>query len=374
MLAARVEARSVCADARGSDCHRDAAGEAARLTGPVATAPAKPGRGALDFVESAVNRFLGGVLLLICMPLFAPLALAVLVTSGRPVFHTGTRLGRHKKPFRMYKFRTLVTGAEQVVGGRLLSHRDDLKTPLGGLLRDTRLDELPQLLNIVKGNMKFVGPRPVRPEVYEAQCQGIAGYDGRFAVKPGLIGYSQVFTPHSTPKRVRALVDQRMLSRRFRPGTDLLLIAYTALVVAATTAHRVIGSVGRDLIWRRILRRNGERRRLVRVQPERAAAIVLLDGTGIRCRAPVVDMNDSAFVMVCGEALSPLPSRFDLVIRVGRNGRTRRLSASCRGTVSQVRPTHDGYEYVVDFEPATDRSLYVVHQHFLKRSLADRAA
>jgi lipopolysaccharide/colanic/teichoic acid biosynthesis glycosyltransferase len=325
-------------------------------------------------VESALNRSLGAALLLICLPLFALLALAVLVTSGRPICHKGVRLGRNKRPFRMYKFRTLVTGAERVIGGRLLSHRDDLKTPLGGLLRDTRLDELPQLLNILKGDMNFVGPRPERPAVYEAQCRGIAGYDGRFAVKPGLIGYSQVFTPHNTPKRIRSLIDQRMLSRRLRPLTDLLLIAYTAMVVAGASARRVTRSVCRDLLWRRILRRNGERRRLARVQPQRAAAILSLDGTGIRCRAPVVDMNDTAFAMVCGEALDPLPSRFDLIIRVGRNGRTRRISASCRGTVSQVRLNGDGYEYVVDFEPATDRSLYVVQQHFLKRSLAVPAA
>jgi lipopolysaccharide/colanic/teichoic acid biosynthesis glycosyltransferase len=328
------------------------------------------GRPALDLLESGLNRSLGALLLLIALPLFVSMALAVRLTSGPPVFHIGTRLGRNKKPFGMYKFRTLVTGAQQVIGGRLLSRQDDLTTPLGWLLRDTRLDELPQLLNILKGDMHFVGPRPVRPEVYEEQCAGIPGYDCRFAVKPGLIGYSQVFTPHNTPKRIRATIDNRMMSRRFRPLSDLLLITYTGLVVAGKSALRIIRFVGRDLLRHGIPGRYREKRRLSRVHPERAAAIVSLDGTGIRCRAPVVDISDTAFVMICGEALDPLPSRFELIIRVGRNGRTRRISAPCRGNVSQVRPTRDGYEYVIDFEPATDRSLYVLHQHFLKRSLA----
>ncbi len=312
-------------------------------------------------MESLLNRGLAAAMFVASMPLFIPIALAVFVTSGLPIFYRGERLGRHKKPYQMFKFRTLVPHAELKIGGRLLARDDELVSPIGWFLRDTRLDELPQLLNIVLGDMHFVGPRPVRREVYEQQCRMIPGYDRRFRVKPGLIGLSQVFTPHNTPKRIRTLIDHRMMSRRFRPGADLVVLV---------TAIRRLLRLGPILLRRYVLRRYRERRRLSRVHPERAAAILEMDGDISYCRAPLLDISDSAFVIVCGEALGAPFRRCELVIRVGRNGGTRRISAPCRGSVSQVRTTRRGYEYVIDFQPTTDRSLYLVHQHFLKRSLA----
>ncbi len=318
-----------------------------------------------------LERFAAVILILIGLPLFVPIAAAILVTSGRPIFHRGVRLGRHRKPFRMYKFRTLVHGADRVIGGRLLSWEDDLTTPLGSFLRETRLDELPQLLNILTGDMSFVGPRPERPEVYESQCRSMPGYEARFEVKPGLIGHSQLFTPHSTPKRIRAIIDRRMIRRGPRPVSNLLLVAYTTLVVAASLGRNLLGLVRNDLLRRRILRRYSEKRRHIRIHPRGAVAIASMNGAGTRCLAPVLDISDTSFVMVSGEQFDELwPHQFDLVIRIGSNGRSRRVRASCRGRVTQVRPTRAGFEHVVSFKPATDRSMYVLHQHFLRRSLA----
>ena len=326
-------------------------------------------------LERAINRLFAGALLLVSLPVFAPIALAIVVTSGFPVLYKGVRLGRHKKPFQMYKFRTLVNGAEDLIGGRLLSHRDaDLRTPIGSFLRDTKLDELPQLLNILKGDMNFVGPRPERPQVYKEICRDLPAYACRFAVKPGLIGHSQVFTPHNTPKRIRSFIDNRMVSRRPHPFWDLFLIFYIALIVATASARRLVRYAARDMILRGVLRGARERRYLARTSLNRAAVMVALDGNGTRCHAPLVNINDSSFVMVCGEALDTLPEQFELIIRVGRNGRTRRLTAPCSGSVSQIRPNSRGVEYIVDFEPTSDRSLYIVHQHFLKHSLADLPA
>ena len=326
-------------------------------------------------LRGAWRRSTAILLLLVGFPLFVGVALAVFVTSGRPVFYRGTRLGLHKKLFRMYKFRTLRSGAEQMVGGRLLTRHDGIATPIGWFLRDTRLDELPQLLNIVKGEMRFVGPRPVRPEVYESLCKGIARYDARFRVKPGLVGHSQIFTPHNTPKRMRSLIDRRMVSRQAHVLGHILLVAYTARVFARTVAARVLRHVYHDVLLCRILRRYREKRTLARVRPRRAAAAVTWNGNGSGpCRAPVLDINDRAFLMHCTEPISgPFPQRFQLEIKTGRNGRNQKRKATCTGSVAQVRPMPRGLGYVVTFEPATEKSLYVVHQYFLRRSLAHPA-
>ncbi len=339
---------------------------------PPEVLPASAGLAA-TLLHEAANRGLALLLLLVSLPFFLPIGLAVLVGSGWPIFYGGARLGRHRRPFTMYKFRTLVNGAHRAIGGRMLARGDDLVTPVGWFLRDTRLDELPQLLNIIKGDMAFVGPRPERPEVAESLCSGIAIYGSRFDIKPGLVGYSQLFTPHSTPKRIRALIDDRLIGRQARPLLDLLLVGYTAAVVAGASALRLLRYAGRVLTSGRTRWTN--QRRLPRVHPRRAAVIIHFDDGWTRCRAPVIDINESAFVMVCGEPLrTPTPRRFELIIRVGRNGRSRRFSALCRGQVAQVRSAGPGYAYVVTFEPVTDRSLYVVHQHFLRRSLAPARA
>lgn len=336
------------------------------------TIGARKARSCLTALQGGCRRSFSALLLLVSLPLLLAIALAVLVTSGRPIFHRGTRLGLHKRPFKMYKFRTLLSGAEKMTRGRLLTRHDGITTPIGWFLRDTRLDELPQLLNIVKGEMRFVGPRPVRPDVYESLCKGIARYDVRFQGKPGLVGHSQIFTPHNTPKRMRSLIDRRIGTRQAHVLGRILLVAYTARVFARTVAARVMRHVYHDVLLRRILQRYREKRTLARVRPRRAAAAVSWNGNGPGlCRAPVLDINDRAFLMHCTEPISgPFPQRFELEIKTGRNGRIQKRKATCTGSVAQVRPMPRGLGYVVMFEPATEKSLFVVHQHFLRRSLA----
>ena len=146
-----------------------------------------------------VNLFFAVILLLVAFPFFVLIPIIIKLQDGGPVFYRGTRLGRNKKPFQMYKFRTLVPDAESTVGARLHSPKMGLETPIGRFLRETRLDELPQMINVIKGDMDLVGPRPERPLIYETLCKNIPGYDTRFRVKPGVIGYSQLFTPPSAP-------------------------------------------------------------------------------------------------------------------------------------------------------------------------------
>ena len=151
-------------------------------------------------------------------PVFIVLSLAVILADGFPVFYQGARMGQNKKSYEMFKFRTLIVNAEAKIGAQVLSEKmamnQSLEHRFGRFLRNSRLDELPQLFNIVRGEMNFVGPRPVRQLIYQRVSREIPGYDRRFKVKPGLLGVAQVFTPHSTPKRLRAKMDYIFVARK----------------------------------------------------------------------------------------------------------------------------------------------------------------
>lgn len=148
--------------------------------------------------SSRINRMFNFILalslIIISLPGSLIIYLIIRLVDGKPVFYRGIRLGLEKRPFFMYKFRTLKQGAEKEIGAALFSEsgKNNLETTLGRFLRSTRLDELPQLFNILRGDMDFLGPRPERPVVYEKYCRNIPGYDKRFSVKPGMIGYSQL--------------------------------------------------------------------------------------------------------------------------------------------------------------------------------------
>ncbi len=177
------------------------------------------------FVDRAVNVVGALVLLLISLPIF--ILVPILIKLDDPkgtVFYRGPRLGRDKKPFTIFKFRSLKTEAAAALGNDLVGQGHNAETGVGAFLRDTRLDELPQLFNVLRGDMNLVGPRPEREAVYEASCKDIPGYDLRFAVRPGVLGYSQVFTPHRTYKRLRSLVDYQFAIKNHSTAKDVKLI------------------------------------------------------------------------------------------------------------------------------------------------------
>src|SRR5262245_61152539 len=202
---------------------------------------------AAAFVERAFNIALALVLIVLGSPLFLIMGILILISDGRPVIYRGERLGRGKKPFTIYKFRTLRRGAQKIIGGQLLSHEHDLAIRWGGFLRDTRLDELPQLFNILRGDINFIGPRPLRPEVYETLCKDIPGYDVCFLVKPGLLGYSQIFTPHASPKRLRSLIDYQSMKKKALAAGQLRIIGFTMLAVLEKIGLRLAAFVREDL-------------------------------------------------------------------------------------------------------------------------------
>jgi exopolysaccharide biosynthesis polyprenyl glycosylphosphotransferase len=146
---------------------------------------------------------LGALLLLVVLsPLWLLAALIALLSMGWPVLFRQERTGKDMKPFPVFKFRTMVRDAEARSGPVLATVDDPRVTPFGRFMRKTRIDELPQLLNIVAGQMSFVGPRPERPVFVERFLREIPGYRERFKTKPGVTGLAQVSGGYATtPER-----------------------------------------------------------------------------------------------------------------------------------------------------------------------------
>jgi lipopolysaccharide/colanic/teichoic acid biosynthesis glycosyltransferase len=149
----------------------------------------------VDVVLRGLDLLIAGSALIVLSPLLGLLALATLLTSGRPVLYRGERVGRAGHIFTMYKLRTLKPGAEERLGntyGEELSRRTEQEvTMVGRAARLTHIDEVPQLMNVVRGDMSMVGPRPVRPAFFQRLCEEVPQYWQRLVVRPGVTGFAQ---------------------------------------------------------------------------------------------------------------------------------------------------------------------------------------
>lgn len=130
--------------------------------------------------------------MLVFVPLLPLLGLAIYLNSPGPIFYRQTRIGRGGKPFRIIKFRTMIPDAEKHSGAVWAQQNDPRITAVGRLLRKTRLDELPQLINVLRGDMSLIGPRPERPELIKDLEAQIPFYRTRHTVRPGVTGWAQV--------------------------------------------------------------------------------------------------------------------------------------------------------------------------------------
>jgi lipopolysaccharide/colanic/teichoic acid biosynthesis glycosyltransferase len=153
--------------------------------------PMIPGPGQ-NVASRAFQIFLCLIGLILLSPVMLLVAIGVKLGSRGPVFYRGKRVGKDERIFDIFKFRTLEVDAEKKIGARLLTEGDQVYTPIGRFLKKWKLDELPQLFNVIKGDMSLVGPRPVRPIFLEQFKREIPGYARRFQVRPGATGLAQL--------------------------------------------------------------------------------------------------------------------------------------------------------------------------------------
>jgi lipopolysaccharide/colanic/teichoic acid biosynthesis glycosyltransferase len=173
---------------------------------------------------------------LIALPLLGLISAALMLTSGRPLFYRGQRVGRDGRIFEMLKFRTLRRGAEErlgpYLGPELVERTQAETTRLGRRLRATQLDELPQLWNILRGDMSFVGPRPIRPRFFEQLAAELPAYWQRLVVRPGLTGFAQVRRGYETSMAEKLAHDLEWIADRSMP-LYLRTLAATAFRIVA---------------------------------------------------------------------------------------------------------------------------------------------
>ena len=171
-----------------------------------------------DAVLRALDIVFSALFLLLALPLAIPIALLILATSGRPLFYRGERVGRGGRVFEMLKFRTLRRGAEDrlgpYLGEELVRRTKAEKTAIGAWLRATQLDEIPQLLNVLRGDMSLVGPRPIRPRFFEELAEELPAYWQRLVVRPGLTGFAQVRRGYETSMAEKLAHDLEWIADR----------------------------------------------------------------------------------------------------------------------------------------------------------------
>jgi lipopolysaccharide/colanic/teichoic acid biosynthesis glycosyltransferase len=180
-------------------------------------------------MKRAFDIALSGFGLLVSSPLWLLFAAAIKLEDGGPVFYSQERVGFGGRTFEALKFRSMRTDAESGVGAVQAVEDDPRVTRAGRLMRATAMDELPQLWNIFRGDMSFVGPRALRPGEVDADGTGfvqidqIPGYAARTAVRPGLTGIAQIYAPRDVPRRQKFRYD-RLYVRHRSMWLDLRLI------------------------------------------------------------------------------------------------------------------------------------------------------
>ena len=180
----------------------------------------------------ATGDFVAAIMLIVLTaPLMVLSMILVKLTSRGPVIYSQTRLGRGGRPFTIYKIRTMLHNSEAMTGPRWSTTDDPRITPVGRLLRRTHLDELPQIWNILRGEMSLVGPRPERPEFVTQLERAIPRYQERLAVRPGVTGLAQVHLPPDTDLESvrRKLVCDLYYIAQLSFWLDLRILVCTAL-------------------------------------------------------------------------------------------------------------------------------------------------
>jgi len=188
-----------------------------------------PGTLEVRAIKRIMDLALAILILILTAPVFLLTALGIKITSPGPMFYKQERMGRGGKTFIMYKFRSMIVDAEK--DGAMLSSDDDRRvTAFGKFIRSTRIDELPQLFNIITGSMSFVGPRPERKEFVREFIKNIASYRERLRVKPGITGLAQVRGVYHTDARIKLRYDLAYIAN-YSIWLDLKILIETIRVI-----------------------------------------------------------------------------------------------------------------------------------------------
>lgn len=174
------------------------------------------------FVKRAFDVVSCGVALIILAIPMAIIAIKIKSESAGPVIYAQRRVGLNGKVFEVYKFRSMYTDAE-ARGAQWATEGDPRVTPFGRVMRKTRLDEIPQFWNVVKGDMSLIGPRPERPAFHDEFCKRINGWEQRLLVKPGITGLAQVTGGYELLPKEKALYDIEYIENR-GIGMDLSVV------------------------------------------------------------------------------------------------------------------------------------------------------
>ena len=201
--------------------------------------PARP----RDAVLRLLDVVLVAIFLIVALPLMLVIGIVIAVSSGRPVFYRGERVGRGGHVFTMLKFRTLNADAESRLGpylGEELVQRTETEfTPIGRWLKATQLDEIPQFLNVLRGDMSLVGPRPIRPRFFEELARELPAYWQRLVVRPGLTGFAQVRRGYETSMAEKLAHDLEWIADR-SVGLYLRTVAATGWRMIRQAVHGLL--------------------------------------------------------------------------------------------------------------------------------------
>ena len=170
------------------------------------------------------------LLIIITMPIMIITAIAIKINDGGSIFYKQSRLTKNGKEFKILKFRSMIMNAEEKTGVVLAKAKDNRITTIGKIIRKYRIDELPQMFNILKGEMSFVGPRPERIEIYDKITKTMPEFDYRLCVKAGLTGYAQIFGKYNTSLRDKLLLDLYYIEK-YSLIEDIKLIILTLKVI-----------------------------------------------------------------------------------------------------------------------------------------------
>jgi lipopolysaccharide/colanic/teichoic acid biosynthesis glycosyltransferase len=279
------------------------------------------------------------------------ISIALMLTQGFDIFYFGRRLGRHQREFNIIKFRTLDgERAAKLTSHAVLPEGTGIETPLGRYLRATRLDELPQLLNVLIGDMNMCGPRPVRPEMAALYRQRMPWFDARFEVKPGLVGHSQAFMSHGTSETIRERYNVLLCRRPVGYLSEFVLL----LTVGTCVMMRGLRSLASGLSQR-------SRGRAPEDRPRHVDIAFVSDRSGRQCRVASVDDRRLVLADSAG-AVDPagVGESGWLELRLPDGGKRRPRILLTRGCRS-ARSDRPEFQYV----PASDFADYLISRYLL---------